>query len=150
MFVGQISGVPAPSVQWTWRGHPLEGGDGARAKTHYDERTGRVCLVIPDLGPGDEGDYMCRADNPYGDSTCTITVSCIASVHIVFFFPIPSSEHRAYFWLTYTRFLFQINPETVGNSKKKVVLPKGSCRMKLKACHIDSDDYADYASTVGL
>jgi len=116
MFVGQISGIPAPSVQWTWRGHPLEAGDRARAKTHYDEQTGRVCLVIPDLGPGDEGDYMCRADNPYGDSTCTIT----------------------------------INPETVDNSKKKVVLPKGSCRMKLKACHIDSDDYADYASTVGL
>ena len=75
MFVGQISGLPAPTVQWTWRGHPLEAGDGARAKTHYDEQTGRVCLVIPDLGPGDEGDYMCRADNPYGDSTCTITVS---------------------------------------------------------------------------
>ena len=73
MFEGQISGVPAPSVQWTWRGHPLEAG--ARAKTWYDEHTGRVCLVIPDLGPGDEGDYMCRADNPYGDSTCTITVS---------------------------------------------------------------------------
>ena len=79
MFVGQISGIPAPTVQWTWRGHPLEAGDGARAKTHYDEQTGRVCLVIPDLGPGDEGDYMCRADNPYGDSTCTITVC-----HIVF------------------------------------------------------------------
>ena len=75
MFVGQISGIPAPSVQWTWRGHPLEAGDRARAKTHYDEQTGRVCLVIPDLGPGDEGDYMCRADNPYGDPTCTITVS---------------------------------------------------------------------------
>lgn len=43
---------------------------------------------------------------------------------------------------------FQINPETV--SKKKVVLPKGSCRMNLKACHIESDDYADYASTMGL
>ena len=41
----------------------------------YDETSGRVSLVIPDLGPGDEGDYQCRADNPYGDSTCTITVS---------------------------------------------------------------------------
>ena len=74
MFVGQISGLPAPSIQWTWRGLPLEAGDKGR-KTWYDEDTGRVCLVIPDLGPGDEGDYMCRADNPYGDSTCTITVS---------------------------------------------------------------------------
>ena len=74
MFVGQISGIPAPSIQWTWRGLPLEAGDKGR-KTWYDEDTGRVCLVIPDLGPGDEGDYMCRADNPYGDSTCTITVS---------------------------------------------------------------------------
>jgi len=113
MFVGMLSGIPAPTVQWTFRGLPLQEGEKGK-KTWYDEKTGRVCLVIEDLGPGDEGDYQCRADNPYGDSTCTIT----------------------------------INPETV--SKKKVVLPKGSCRMKLKACHIDSDDYADYASTIGL
>ena len=81
----------------------------------YDERTGRVSLSITDLGPGDEGEYSCRADNPYGDSTCTVTVS----------------------------------PELAGSGR--TVLPKGSCRPKLKqACHIDSDDYADYAGSVGL
>ena len=50
----------------------------------YDETSGRVSLVIPDLGPGDEGDYQCRADNPYGDSTCTITVrlsALLSAVH---------------------------------------------------------------------
>ena len=46
--------------------------------------------------------------------------------------------------------LVQINPETVAAKQEKVVLPKGSCRMKLKACHIDSDDYADYSSSFGL
>ena len=81
----------------------------------YDERTGRVSLSITDLGPGDEGEYSCRADNPYGDSTCTVTVS----------------------------------PELAGTAR--ATLPKGSCRPKLKqACHIDSDDYADYASTASM
>ena len=129
-----MSGLPAPTVQWTWRGLPLEeveGREGKGKKTWYDEKTGRVVLLIEDLGPGDEGDYQCRADNPYGDSTCTITVSNI------FIIIIHCNPHR-----------LQISPETV--SKKKVVLPKGSCRMKLKACHIESDDYADYASTMGL
>ena len=82
MFVGMVSGIPAPTVQWTWKGLPLEEGRGGK-KVHYDEKTGRVCLVIEDLGPGDEGDYQCRADNPYGDSTCTITVSILT-----IFFPI--------------------------------------------------------------
>ena len=57
-------------------------------KTWYDEKTGRVCLVIEDLGPGDEGDYQCRADNPYGDSTCTITVwECIIGLIPMGWFP---------------------------------------------------------------
>ena len=76
-FEGRVTGIPAPSVQWTWRGLPLqeaEGKEGKGKKTWYDEKTGRVVLLIRDLGPGDEGDYQCRADNPYGDSTCTITV----------------------------------------------------------------------------
>ena len=77
MFVGMISGIPAPTVQWTWKGLPLEEHSKGGKKTHYDEKTGRVCLVIEDLGPGDEGEYQCRADNPYGDSTCTIKVSSI-------------------------------------------------------------------------
>ena len=53
----------------------MEGREGKGKKTWYDEKSGRVVLLIRDLGPGDEGDYQCRADNPYGDSTCTITVS---------------------------------------------------------------------------
>ena len=48
---------------------------GRGKNTKYDEKTGKVTLVIDDLGPGDEGQYECRVDNPYGDSTCTIMVS---------------------------------------------------------------------------
>jgi len=42
-----------------------------------------------------------------------------------------------------------LNPEKT-QSRRKPTLPKGSCRTKLKACHIDSDDYADYAKLKGL
>ena len=74
MFVGIISGIPAPTIQWTYKGLPLGEDPKGGKKTWYDEKTGRVCLIIEDLGPGDEGEYQCRADNPYGDSTCTIKV----------------------------------------------------------------------------
>ena len=96
--------------------------------TKYEEESGRVSLVIENLGPGDEGQYQCRADNPYGDSTCTIVVRI---AHI--------------YQIRYS--LLQISPEV---THKSLVLPKHSCRPKLKACHIDSDDYADYATLQGL
>ena len=33
MFVGQVSGIPAPTVQWTWRGLPLGASHGKGVKT---------------------------------------------------------------------------------------------------------------------
>ena len=80
VFEGIITGNPKPSIKWTWRGKPLEhftGKAGRGKRTNYDETTGRVRLVIENLGPGDEGQYECRADNQYGDSTCSILVRII-------------------------------------------------------------------------
>ena len=77
VFEGVVSGNPMPSVKWTWRGKPLEefkGKAGRGKRTEHDERTGLVRLIIENLGPGDEGQHECRADNQYGDSTCTILV----------------------------------------------------------------------------
>ena len=77
VFEGVVYGCPAPTISWVWRGKPLEdwtGKDRLGKVTKYDEKSGKVTLVIENLGPGDEGQYMCRADNPYGDSTCTIAV----------------------------------------------------------------------------
>ena len=34
----------------------------------------QVTLAIDDLGPGDEGEYACKAENPWGDTTCTLLV----------------------------------------------------------------------------
>ena len=42
--------------------------------TKHDQKSGKVTLVVENVGPGDEGQYESRADNPYGDSTCTILV----------------------------------------------------------------------------
>jgi titin len=78
VFEGVVHGSPNPIISWTWKGKPLKSFTGrlGRGKTtYYDEETGKVTLVIENLGPGDEGQYECRADNPYGDSTCTILVS---------------------------------------------------------------------------
>ena len=34
-----------------------------------------MTLAIDDLGPGDEGEYACKAENPWGDTTCTLVVT---------------------------------------------------------------------------
>ena len=31
--------------------------------------------AIDDLGPGDEGEYTCTAENPWGDTTCSLVVA---------------------------------------------------------------------------
>merc|ERR1712059_73770 len=117
VFEGKLTGVPTPTVRWTWRGQPLSLDHKGGRVVSYDSATGLVRMVVSDLGPGDEGQYDCRADNVYGDTTCSIVIS----------------------------------PDLVGGHRKKTVtLPKGSCRTNLKACHIDSDDYADYARVNGL
>merc|ERR1712032_731835 len=51
-------------------GRPL--AEAARAVTSYHPPSGQVTLAIDDLGPGDEGEYACKAENPWGDTTCTL------------------------------------------------------------------------------
>jgi len=125
LFEGVVSGSPTPTIAWLWKGKPLESYTGKAGKgkiVAFDPTNGRVTLMLSDVGPGDEGEYSCTATNPYGESTC----------------------------------ILNLNPEGVAGAKKRSrwnpapVLPKGSCRTNLKACHIDSDDYADYARLKGL
>ena len=40
----------------------------------YDEHTGKVSLLISIIGPGDEGEYTCRATNQYGEAVCTVYI----------------------------------------------------------------------------
>merc|ERR1712126_284902 len=115
VFRGVVTGSPAPTLSWTWRGRPLS--EAGRAVTSYHPPSGQVTLAIDDLGPGDEGEYACKAENPWGDTTCTLVIN-----------PEPPATKLA----------------------QRLKIPKGSCRTKLRACHIDSDDYADYAKLKGL
>merc|ERR1712126_415947 len=70
VFQGVVTGSPAPTLSWTWRGRPLS--EAGRAVTSYHPPSGQVTLAIDDLGPGDEGEYACKAENPWGDTTCTL------------------------------------------------------------------------------
>jgi len=40
----------------------------------YDEQTGKILLQINQIGPGDEGDYVCVATNSYGQAVCTVSI----------------------------------------------------------------------------
>merc|ERR1711936_924798 len=84
VFQGVVTGTPTPSLTWTWRGRPL--AEAGRAVTSYHPPSGQVTLAIDDLGPGDEGEYACKAENPWGDTTCTlviITITIIIAITII-------------------------------------------------------------------
>lgn len=58
-FDGRLRGNPKPVVSWTRKGAPLL--ESSKFRMSYNENTGDVSLLINQIGPGDEGEYTCRA-----------------------------------------------------------------------------------------
>lgn len=71
-FEGRVVGKPQPSVSWTRKGAPLYSSN--KYKLSYNERTGDVTLQINQIGPGDEGEYVCTATNQYGEAVCSVFI----------------------------------------------------------------------------
>ncbi len=67
-----VNGWPTPRVTWSKNGRALP--DSPRYHARYDPASGAITLVIQRLGPGDEGDYTCKAENPYGEVAATLRV----------------------------------------------------------------------------
>ena len=40
----------------------------------YQATTGNVSLQIKNIGPGDEGEYTCTAQNQYGEAVCAVYI----------------------------------------------------------------------------
>ncbi|CAG0878668.1 unnamed protein product [Darwinula stevensoni] len=72
LFEGKVKGNPRPNVSWTRKGAPLMPSNKYQMK--YDEQTGKVSLLISIIGPGDEGEYTCKATNQYGEAVCTVYI----------------------------------------------------------------------------
>ena len=64
---------------------------------HHHRHHHQVTLAIDDLGPGDEGEYACKAENPWGDTTCTLVVIILFS----FFFLWSSSSPSPMLFITF-------------------------------------------------
>ncbi len=71
-FRSVVSASPSPTVRWTHRGRELPHSD--KHYQYFDLATGELSLTIRDLGPGDEGCYTCKVENPYGEVTATLKV----------------------------------------------------------------------------
>ncbi len=71
--MGVLKAKPKPEVSWTHNGRSLNSTD--KCQLDYDPTSGRVSLVIRDLGPGDEGQYCCTASNDYGSITATLSIN---------------------------------------------------------------------------
>ena len=59
-----FSGVPAPTVTWYFNSQPVRPGQDFQI--NVDVRRGESTLVIVEVFPEDEGEYMCKAENPLG------------------------------------------------------------------------------------
>ena len=67
---------PSGQVTTNHNNHPnLPSCNHLQSQSGHGTLTGpQVTLAIDDLGPGDEGEYACKAENPWGDTTCTLLV----------------------------------------------------------------------------
>lgn len=72
VFEGKLKGTPMPEVSWTRKGAPLF--DSQKYKMTYNHTTGDVTLTINQIGPGDEGEYTCRARNAVGEAICSVFI----------------------------------------------------------------------------
>lgn len=72
LFEGRIKGSPMPEVSWTRKGAPML--DSGKYHMTYNQTTGQVTLQINAIGPGDEGEYTCRARNAVGEAICSVFI----------------------------------------------------------------------------
>lgn len=72
LFEGKLKGTPMPEVSWTRKGAPLF--DSSKYRMTYNQTTGDVTLMINQIGPGDEGEYTCRARNAVGEAICSVFI----------------------------------------------------------------------------
>ena len=74
-FRAVASGKPKPKVTWTKNGNIDLSSSPEKFILSYDQDSGKISLVIRNLGPGDEGTYSCTVSNPYGKTTATLSVN---------------------------------------------------------------------------
>ncbi|XP_035789232.1 titin-like isoform X6 [Anopheles albimanus] len=72
LFEGKLKGNPRPEVSWTRKGAPLL--DSSKHRLSYNPATGAVSLLINQIGPGDEGEYTCKARNAVGEAICSVFI----------------------------------------------------------------------------
>uniref|UniRef100_A0A182TG18 Ig-like domain-containing protein n=1 Tax=Anopheles melas TaxID=34690 RepID=A0A182TG18_9DIPT len=72
LFEGKLKGNPRPEVSWTRKGAPLL--DSTKHRLSYNPGTGAVSLMINQIGPGDEGEYTCKARNAVGEAICSVFI----------------------------------------------------------------------------
>ena len=72
----EFSGAPSPTITWYFNKHPITpSGD---FKVDVNVEKGESTLVIMEVYPEDEGEYMVKAENPLGTdiSSAQLYVRC--------------------------------------------------------------------------
>lgn len=69
-------GTPSPTVTWFFNSQPIK--PSRDFQIHVDVKRGESSLVIVEVFPEDEGEYMCKAENTMGAAVthCHLFVRC--------------------------------------------------------------------------
>lgn len=68
-----VSAYPRAKYTWYFNGREIRSSQ----KYIITEDNRRITLTIRDVQPEDSGEYTVRADNEYGDTTCTATLNIL-------------------------------------------------------------------------
>ena len=69
-------GMPKPTISWFFNAQPIQ--PSADFQIKIDVNQGESTLIIKEVFPDDEGEYMVKAENPLGAAVthCHLFVRC--------------------------------------------------------------------------
>ncbi len=81
IFKVMYRGTPKPTINWFFNSQPIQ--PSTDFQIHIDVNRGETILTIKEVFPDDEGEYMCRAENPLGVAVthCHLFVKCEYCFH---------------------------------------------------------------------
>ncbi|GFO24775.1 myosin light chain kinase, smooth muscle [Plakobranchus ocellatus] len=96
----RVSGTPMPSVSFFHDSKNID--EDEEFVISYNPETGEVTLIIVEVFPEDQGQYICVAENPAGHATTSAYLSVLETKETTMELEVDQPQHsKAY----YTQFL---------------------------------------------
>ncbi|XP_025104133.1 myosin light chain kinase, smooth muscle-like [Pomacea canaliculata] len=92
----RVAGVPMPRISFFHDSKNID--EDEEFVITYDKETGEISLIIVEVFPEDQGQYICVAENPAGQATTTAYLTIIESEETTMELEAQPQEITAYSW----------------------------------------------------